>query len=125
MSRKLQAFISRLHSNGQRFVPILDPFIHLAPNYGAYESGLQADAFLKDVSGKPYIGQVGSKCIVMADSQIGLQHVLVHTHILALPSTILPCHGQIPVDLQAHLGWMSSASILQSICSCLLHATAL
>ena len=58
LSSWLQAFINRLHTSGQRFVPILDPFIHLAPGYAAYQNGVEADAFIKDVSGKPYIGQV-------------------------------------------------------------------
>lgn len=54
----VQTFVDLLHTRGQRWVPILDPCIHIRKGYAAYDSGIQQDVFLKDVSGKPYVGQV-------------------------------------------------------------------
>lgn len=55
---EMDVIIGRLHASGQRFVPILDPFIHLADGYDAYTTGIAEDVFIKDVTGKPFIGQV-------------------------------------------------------------------
>ena len=50
--------MARLHANGQRWVPILDPGIHIRSGYYAYDSGMAQDVFLRDISGGYYIGQV-------------------------------------------------------------------
>lgn len=49
----------RLRSRGQKWVPITDPGIKIDRGYPAYDNGLSADVFLKDASGKPYVGVVG------------------------------------------------------------------
>ena len=49
-----------LHQRGQRWVPILDPCIHIRKGYAPYDSGIARDVFIKDVTGKPYVGQVSS-----------------------------------------------------------------
>ncbi|KAK9790964.1 hypothetical protein WJX73_005820 [Symbiochloris irregularis] len=54
---QVAAFIDTLHSNGQHFVPIIDPFIHISQSYSTYTSGVTAAAFLNDVAGTLYIGQ--------------------------------------------------------------------
>lgn len=40
------------------FVVIVDPGIKVEKGYPAYEDGLKEDIFVKDVTGKPYLGQV-------------------------------------------------------------------
>lgn len=52
-----------LHKNGQRWVPILDPPIHIKPGYAAYDSGIAQDVFIKDITGNNYIGQVLSEVL--------------------------------------------------------------
>ena len=47
-----------LNKNGQRWVPILDPPIHIKPGYAAYDSGIAQDVFIKDITGGNYVGQV-------------------------------------------------------------------
>ena len=53
-----QAFVAKLNAAGQRWVPILDPPIHVSPGYPAYDSGIANDVFLKDITGRPFVGQV-------------------------------------------------------------------
>jgi alpha-glucosidase (family GH31 glycosyl hydrolase) len=53
-----QAFISDLHLRGQRWVPILDPVIHISEGYSAYDEGNKKDVWIKDITGRPYVGQV-------------------------------------------------------------------
>ena len=55
-----QEFVAQLNKNGQRWVPILDPPIHIKPGYAAYDSGIAQDVFVKDITGHPYVGQVES-----------------------------------------------------------------
>ena len=55
----MQAFVEQLHGNKQRWVPIVDPGIKVEPGYPAYDQGLAAKAFITDVTGSPYLGQVG------------------------------------------------------------------
>lgn len=55
----MQEFVERLHNNSQRFVPILDPGIPLLPGFPAYEDGLKRGIFITDVTGQPYIAEVG------------------------------------------------------------------
>jgi alpha-glucosidase (family GH31 glycosyl hydrolase) len=42
------AFIDKLHSNGQRWVPILEPGVFVGPGYEPYESGMKAEIFMTD-----------------------------------------------------------------------------
>ncbi len=54
----VQTFVAKLDAAGQRWVPILDPPIHVQPGYAAYDSGIADDVFLKDITGRPFTGQV-------------------------------------------------------------------
>ncbi|CAL5218429.1 g109 [Coccomyxa viridis] len=51
-------FVAMLNKNGQRWVPILDPPIHIKPGYAAYDSGIAQDVFIKDITGGNYVGQM-------------------------------------------------------------------
>ncbi|KAL4105968.1 hypothetical protein PRIC1_004023 [Phytophthora ramorum] len=55
---KMAAFMDEVHASGQKFVPIIDPGIPDDTNDYAYTKGLSMDVFIKDTSGKPYLGQV-------------------------------------------------------------------
>ncbi|POM61145.1 Alpha-glucosidase, partial [Phytophthora palmivora] len=55
---KMAAFMDEIHASGQKFVPIIDPGIPDDTNDYAYTKGLSMDIFIKDTSGKPYLGQV-------------------------------------------------------------------
>jgi len=55
---EMKSFVETLHSNGQHFVPIIDPGIMVLSGYDAYEAGLKQDLFVKDISGGYYLGQV-------------------------------------------------------------------
>lgn len=39
-------------------MPIVDPGIKVEPGDATYDDGIAKDVFLKDVTGKPYVGQV-------------------------------------------------------------------
>ena len=41
-------------------MPIIDPVIHIKQGYAAYDAGIEADVFMKDVAGDNYVGQVGN-----------------------------------------------------------------
>ena len=53
-----QAFVKELHAEKQYWVPIVDPGIKVDPGYPAYDQGLAAKAFITDLTGQPYLGQV-------------------------------------------------------------------
>lgn len=53
-----QALVGRMHANKQRWVLILDPCIHVSQNYTPYTTGIAQDVFVKDITGKPFLGQV-------------------------------------------------------------------
>ena len=46
-----------MRSPRARRVPILDPVVHIKKGYAAYDDGIAADAFVKDITGKPYVSQ--------------------------------------------------------------------
>ncbi|EIE21337.1 hypothetical protein COCSUDRAFT_56560 [Coccomyxa subellipsoidea C-169] len=60
----MKDFLNRSKAQGQRWVPILDPNIHIRKGYTPYDSGIKQDN-LKDVSGKPYVGQLDGLWIDM------------------------------------------------------------
>ena len=53
--------MGRMHANKQRWVLILDPCIHVSQNYTPYTTGIAQDVFVKDITGKPYLGQVRTR----------------------------------------------------------------
>lgn len=55
---EVSLFVSDLHKNGMKFVPIIDPGIMVKEGYEAYETGMKLDLFVKDISSNPYLGQV-------------------------------------------------------------------
>jgi alpha-glucosidase (family GH31 glycosyl hydrolase) len=55
-----QAFVASLHRKDMKYVMIVDPGIKIDKGYPAYDRGLKADIFIKDVTGKSYVGQVCS-----------------------------------------------------------------
>ncbi|CAD7697322.1 unnamed protein product [Ostreobium quekettii] len=55
---QMRTLVKKLHANGQRWVPIIDPGIKVDPGYPAYDDGIREDIFLKDVKGVRYIGKV-------------------------------------------------------------------
>lgn len=66
-------FLSKLHDNGQHWVPIVDSAIY-APNpenvsdaYPSYDRGVAANAFLMNPDGSPYIGAVWPGYTVFPD----------------------------------------------------------
>ena len=71
-----QTFVAKLNAAGQRWVPILDPPIHVQPGYAAYDTGIADDVFLKDITGRPFLGQVGSQGPVPSSSLSGMLHLL-------------------------------------------------
>lgn len=55
---RTRAFVDKLHANGQRWVPILDPVIHVRKGYKPYDDGMKANVFLNDQTGHPYVAQL-------------------------------------------------------------------
>jgi hypothetical protein len=51
----------RLHAAGQHWVPITDCGIPHAADDPAFISGLELGVFINDVTGQPYLGQVGGE----------------------------------------------------------------
>ncbi len=71
-----QDFMNRIKAQGQRWVPILDPNIHIRKGYAPYDSGIKQDIFMKDVSGKPYVGQVSFTCAHYPEGPCFAAHLL-------------------------------------------------
>lgn len=56
----MTAFVTSLHNNNQRFVPIVDPGIYVRdPSYTTFTEGMEQNVFVMDMTGStPYLGQV-------------------------------------------------------------------
>ena len=56
-----------LHSKGFKSVWMIDPGVKYEPGYFAYDSGTAVDAWVKDASGKPFVGNVWPGACVFPD----------------------------------------------------------
>ncbi|XP_058091539.1 alpha-xylosidase 1-like [Magnolia sinica] len=54
---KLQAFVSKIHSRGMKYIVLIDPGIATNSTYGTFIRGMANDVFIK-YEGKPYLAQV-------------------------------------------------------------------
>lgn len=60
---EVSAFADTLHSNDQKLVLMVDPGIKVEDGYDAYEKGVDADVFVKDLYGADnYLAQVTHSC---------------------------------------------------------------
>lgn len=57
---KMKAFAAKLHARGQHWVPIINPAVGAQPGFRAFDEGNRDDVWIKDTSGRPYVGQVGA-----------------------------------------------------------------
>jgi len=56
---QMGAFVDSLHASGMHFVPITDPGIMVYDKgYDAYDQGMKAGLFIKDLTGGYYMSQV-------------------------------------------------------------------
>ncbi|KAJ7216187.1 hypothetical protein O6H91_Y471800 [Diphasiastrum complanatum] len=90
-AQRMGAFLDKLHKNNQRYVLIADPGIKCEKNYNAFERGLEADIFIKDSTGTPYLGQVWPGAVHFAD--------FLHPNISSFwTSAIADFHRLVPFD---------------------------
>ncbi|KAJ3694414.1 hypothetical protein LUZ60_009894 [Juncus effusus] len=54
---KLLDFLNQIHSQGMKYIVLIDPGIAVNNSYGVYLRGMQKDVFIK-LDGKPYLAQV-------------------------------------------------------------------
>ncbi|KAL7171216.1 hypothetical protein ACSBR2_035960 [Camellia fascicularis] len=54
---KLLAFLDKIHSQGMKYIVIIDPGISVNSSYGVHQRGIANDVFIK-YGGKPYLAQV-------------------------------------------------------------------
>ncbi|XP_058193974.1 alpha-xylosidase 1 [Rhododendron vialii] len=54
---KLLAFLDKIHSQGMKYIVLIDPGISVNSTYGVYQRGIANDVFIK-YEGKPYLAQV-------------------------------------------------------------------
>lgn len=55
---QVKNFVDKLHSNGQHFIPIVDPGIKVKSKSIPYEEGISKGIFIKTSLGKPFHGSV-------------------------------------------------------------------
>lgn len=55
---RVRQFVDKMHAAGQHWAPIFNPGISTSKGYRAYEEGTAEGLWIKDVNGKPYVGQV-------------------------------------------------------------------
>jgi len=55
---EMKKFVDRLHSAGQHYMLIVDPGISNTSGYAAYDEGSKLDIWVKNASGKPFVGSV-------------------------------------------------------------------
>ncbi|KAH7682601.1 alpha-D-xyloside xylohydrolase protein [Dioscorea alata] len=54
---KLLAFLDKIHSQGMKYIVLIDPGIAVNSSYGVYQRGMAKDVYIK-YQGKPYLAQV-------------------------------------------------------------------
>ncbi|KAL6969845.1 NAD(P)H-dependent D-xylose reductase (XR) [Sarracenia purpurea var. burkii] len=54
---KLLAFLDKIHSQGMKYIVLIDPGIAVNSTYGVYQRGIADDVFIK-YEGKPFLAQV-------------------------------------------------------------------
>ncbi|KAG1334793.1 alpha-xylosidase 1 [Cocos nucifera] len=54
---KLLAFLDRIHSQGMKYIVLIDPGIAVNSTYGVFQRGMAKDVFIK-YEGEPYLAQV-------------------------------------------------------------------
>ncbi|WIA20052.1 hypothetical protein OEZ85_005917 [Tetradesmus obliquus] len=64
---KMKAFAAKLHARGQHWVPIINPAVGAQPGFRAFDEGNRDDVWIKDTSGRPYVGQVWPGAAVYPD----------------------------------------------------------
>ena len=100
-----------------RQVPILNPGIHNRQGYVPYDQGLAQDVFIKDITGKPYVGQVrgvqsvGAATCSVPGQRLHANHFFAHNQSQSL-GTVYP-----------DLTWTMGTSRL-GCCSCGLERSA-
>jgi Glycosyl hydrolases family 31 len=87
----VRALVDRLHADGRRFVPILDPGIKLEPGYAPYDDGVAAGVFVRDVTGAPYIGEVWPGAVHFVDFMHPRALDYWHKHVAEF-------HAKVPFD---------------------------
>lgn len=70
----MQDFTATLHNMSMHYVVIIDPGIKVDRGYSAYDQGLKEGIFVKDVTGKPYLGQVSSVFLMLLDYAVLVLH---------------------------------------------------
>ncbi|KAG8913947.1 hypothetical protein FRC02_005229, partial [Tulasnella sp. 418] len=66
---RMQQITKYLHDHNQQYILMMDPAVAYQPNknYGAYDHGAEADVFLKNADGSPYLGVVWPGLTVFPD----------------------------------------------------------
>lgn len=54
---KLLEFLDEIHSQGMKYIVLIDPGIAVNSSYGVYQRGMEKDVFIK-LQGQPYLAQV-------------------------------------------------------------------
>jgi alpha-D-xyloside xylohydrolase len=54
---KLLEFLDQIHSQGMKYIVLIDPGIAVNSSYGVYQRGIENDVFIK-LDGQPYLAQV-------------------------------------------------------------------
>lgn len=57
----LPEFIKDLHNKGMHYIPLIDPGVsasEIQGTYPPYDIGIKMDIFVKNASGKPFVGKV-------------------------------------------------------------------
>ena len=69
----MQAFVDRLHADKQHAVIIIEGGVKIDAAYQAFVEGLKRKAYIQDLTGNPYVGQVSSTQINCQNTWTGRQ----------------------------------------------------